>query len=110
MSGTGRKPSFTIHAKPKQKGSKGVRIATCWANDYGGHNISPEKPYKDRPGVKRIVVEFEDGSTMSTADAYFDLKPPYDPDAKKRREQERSDADAAEWYGDPGPGDEDIPF
>ena len=107
-----RKPSYTLHAKPKERGAKSVRIATCWANDYGGFNVSPEKkPYKDRPVVARIVVEFVGGATMSTDDAYFDLKPPYDPERKKRQERDKSDERLAEQFGDdPGPGDSDLPF
>lgn len=114
----GTKPTHTIWAKPRTRdGSKvkAVKVASAWPNKFGGHNITFERPYGDRPGIAAIVLT--DGTRIAVDSHFFDWR---DEEANarhwagKRQSRPQSDVDAkwdAEKDGDAsGDGNDDIPF
>lgn len=93
-------PVYRITIKPKKdKQAKRQRVFAVFASLKGrGFYLRPEREYGDRPGVVSLILT--DGTEVKLDEFYMDMEEPYDPEAKRRREQDRSDEQAAERYGD----------
>ena len=91
MTDNRKMPLYKISLKAKE-GKERVPLFTVWQGKYG-MDVSPEKPWKDRPGIASVTMT--DGTVYTLAEWWINMDPPRPPQ-DKLAEHGRPDKDDTE--------------